>query len=238
MVAPTILPQYHNRKQPLIIQHMVAQQIAEALLKANAVKVKTDPPFTWASGIISPVYCDNRLLISYPDARKLIVEGFKAIMKEKNLKPDVIAGTATAAIPWAAFVAYDLGLPMAYIRPEPKGHGAGKQIEGLIKEGQKVLIIEDLISTGGSSIKAATAVKNECKGVVTDILAIVTWELPAANVAFSDAGITLTTLTDFTHIIGTAAKTGAIKPEEEAKVLEFKKDPPGWGKQMGFASRN
>lgn len=215
---------------------MLAQQIAEELLKANAVKVKTDPPFKWASGILSPVYCDNRLMISFPEARKLIVEGFKSVIQEKNLNPDVVAGTATAAIPWAAFVAYELDLPMAYIRPEPKDHGAGKQIEGLIKEGQKVLIIEDLISTGGSSIKAAEAVKNECKGVVADILAIVTWELEKAVTAFKEAGIHLTTLTDFTHIIGTAAKTGAIKPEEEAKVLEFKKDPPGWGAHMGFTS--
>ena len=167
---------------------MLAQQIAEALLKINAVKVKIDPPFRWVSGIYSPVYCDNRLLISYPEQRKAVVEGFKQIIQEKNLTPDVIAGTATAAIPWAAFVAYDLNLPMVYIRPEKKEHGAGKQIEGVIQEGQKVLIIEDLISTGGSSIKAAEAVKTEAKGVVTDILAIVTWELQKATDRFQEAG--------------------------------------------------
>ena len=159
---------------------------------------------------------------------------FNNMIEEKNINPDVIAGTATAAIPWASFVAYDLNLPMAYIRPEAKGHGAGKQIEGVIEEGQKVLIIEDLISTGGSSVKAAEAVRNEAKAKVTDIFAIVTWELQKAEDRFKEAGITLTTLTNFTNLIGMAAQSGAIKPEEEEKVLEFKKDPPGWGAKMGF----
>lgn len=213
---------------------MLAQEIAKILLDINAVKVKTNPPFKWVSGIYSPVYCDNRLLISYPEGRTKVVEGFKKIIQDQNLTPEVIAGTATAAIPWAAFVAHDLGLPMVYIRPEPKGHGAGKQIEGVIKEGQKVLIVEDLISTGGSSIKAAEAVKRECQGVVTDIVAIVTWELQKAADRFNEAGLNLTTLTNFTNIIGLAAQTGAIQPEEEAKVLEFKQDPPAWGEKMGF----
>lgn len=215
---------------------MLAQEIASALLEANAVKVKTDPPFKWVSGILSPVYCDNRLMISYPEARKLIVEGFKKMIQEKGISPDVIAGTATAAIPWAAFVAYDLGLPMAYIRPEPKGHGAGKQIEGVITEGQKVLIIEDLISTGGSSVKAAEAVRNEAKAEVTDIFAIVTWELQKAVDRFAEANINLSTLTDFTNLIGIASQTGAIKPEDEEKVLEFKKDSPSWGEKMGLTA--
>jgi len=213
---------------------MIAKDVSEALLNIQAVKVKIDPPFKWVSGIHSPVYCDNRLLISYPKERKLVVEGFKQLIKEKNLNPDVIAGTATAAIPWAAFVAYDLNLPMVYIRPEPKGHGAGKQIEGKIIAGQKVVIIEDLISTGGSSIKAAQAVTKEANGVVTDILAIVTWELQKAVDRFKEANLNLTTLTDFTNIIGLAGETGAINPDEIQKVLEFKKDPATWGDKMGF----
>ena len=128
-----------------------------------------DPPFTWVSGIKSPVYCDNRRMIAFVEERKLVVEAFKKLIEEKGLKPDVIGGTATAAIPWAAFLAYDLGLPMIYIRPEKKEHGAGKQIEGHLDPGQNVLIVEDLISTGGSSVKAAEAVRNEGGCTVEDI---------------------------------------------------------------------
>ncbi len=212
----------------------LSKEIAANLLKREAVKVSIDPPFTWVSGIKSPVYCDNRKMIAFPEERKAVVEGFKIIMNQKGLKPDVIGGTATAAIPWAAFLAYDLGLPMIYIRPEKKEHGAGKQIEGHLEEGQNVLIVEDLISTGGSSVKAAEAVRNEGKCIVEDIFAIVTWEIPKAVTRFAEANINLTTLTDYTNIIGLAAENGIIPADQLETVLQFKEDPAAWGEKMGF----
>ena len=212
----------------------LSKEIAANLLKREAVKVKIDPPFTWVSGIKSPVYCDNRKMIAFPEERKAVVEGFKKIISEKGLEFDVIGGTATAAIPWAAFLAYDLGVPMIYIRPEKKEHGAGKQIEGHLESGQKVLIVEDLISTGGSSVKAAEAVREEGGCTVDEILSIVTWEIPKAGVRFEEAGIALHTLTDYTNIIGLAGEQGLIPEDQLSIVLEFKEDPATWGEKHGF----
>lgn len=216
-----------------------SRAIAERLLDIGAVKVKMDPPFTWTSGIKSPVYCDNRRLISYPEHRKAVVLAWKELIEAKVAagemeRPDVLGGTATAAIPWAAFLAYEMNLPMVYIRPQKKEHGAGKQVEGDLKVGQKVLIVEDLISTGGSSVQAAEAVREEGQCIVTDIFAIVSWELPKSEEVFAEAGLRLTNLTGFTALIGLAAENGAIKSEEEAIVLEFKKDPPTWAERVGI----
>lgn len=205
-----------------------AKEIAEILLKIGAVKVNMNPPFTWTSGIKSPVYCDNRKLISHPKERRRIIDGFVDMLHAANLEPDYIGGTATAAIPWAAFLAYELNLPMIYIRPEKKEHGAGRQIEGDLPVGKKVLIVEDLISTGGSSVNAARAVLHECKGVVTDVFAIVTWELDEAKKLFLDAGLRLSTLTNFSNIIGLAFEREIITKEQWEKILEFKKNPKKW----------
>lgn len=205
-----------------------AKDIAEILLDIGAVKVSMNPPFMWTSGIKSPVYCDNRKLISHPKERRRIVDGFVDMLRATNLKPEYIGGTATAAIPWASFLAYELNLPMIYIRPEKKEHGAGRQIEGDLPLGKRVLIVEDLISTGGSSVNAALAVQNECKGVVTDIFAIVTWELDEAKKLFSEAGLRLSTLTNFSNIIGLALERGVISKEQWEKILEFKKNPKKW----------
>lgn len=210
------------------------QQIAEILLSVGAVKVKMDPPFTWTSGIKSPVYCDNRKLISHPKERGVIVKAFAQILKEKKLDPEYIGGTATAAIPWASFLAYELGLPMVYIRPEKKEHGAGKQVEGDLPKGKRVLIVEDLISTGGSSVLAAQAVKDECGGIVTDIFAIVSWELDESKQHFQNAGLNLTTLTNFTNIIGLAAEKGIITKDQWSQILEFRKSPRDWAKNVGL----
>lgn len=210
-----------------------AQEIAKILLDAGAVAVRMNPPFTWTSGIKSPVYCDNRKMISHPVARKRIVDGFADLLRAQGeLAPDFIGGTATAAIPWAAFLAYELDLPMVYIRPEKKEHGAGRQVEGDLPSGKRVLIVEDLISTGGSSVAAAQAVSSECKGVVTDVLAIVTWELEEAQKRFLEAGLRLSTLTDFSNIVGLALKSGNITKEESGKISEFKKSPREWAKNV------
>lgn len=203
-----------------------AQEIAECLLTREAVKVSIDPPFTWASGIKSPVYCDNRKMLGFVGEREKIVEAFKKVAE--GMEFDVIGGTATAAISWAAFLAQELHKPMIYIRPKPKDHGTGKQIEGFVAPGSRVLILEDLISTGGSSIAAAEVVRNEGQCVVTDILAIVSWEMPMAKKAFEDAGIKLTTLTDYTNLVGLAAEKNMIAKEDIETILKFKEDPEAW----------
>lgn len=209
-----------------------AKEIAGILLDIGAVKVSVNPPFTWTSGIKSPVYCDNRKLISHLSARKKIVEGFVEMMRAMKLEPEFLGGTATAAIPWAAFLAHELNLPMVYIRPEKKAHGAGKQVEGDLPSGKRVLIVEDLISTGGSSVAAASAVQSECKGVVTDVFAIVTWELDESKKVFAEAGLKLSALTGFSNIIGLALERGQITQEQWEKILEFKKDPRTWSAKL------
>lgn len=211
----------------------VSQQIAEALLDIGAVKISIDPPFQWVSGIKSPVYCDNRMLISYPETRDLIVKAFAGIVERKVRdgemeEPDFIGGTATAAIPWAAFLAYELGKPMVYIRPEKKKHGTGKQIEGDLKPGSKVLIMEDLISTGGSSIKAAEAVKEEGQSEVLGVFAIVSWELAKSEANFKEAGLYLKTLTNFTELVGLAVQKGTIAGDKLDNIYKFNRDPQSW----------
>lgn len=212
----------------------ISKNIAENLLKREAVRISVEPPFTWTSGIKSPIYCDNRKMISFVEERKAVVEAFKMMIEEKGLKFDVIGGTATAAIPWAAFLAYELGVSMIYIRPEKKAHGAGKQIEGELEAGKRVLIVEDLISTGGSSVKAAEAVREEGGCVVEDILAIVTYGMDSAKKAFADANLQMHTLTDFAQIVSSASAMGSITAQQEELVLDFASDPAGWGVKMGL----
>jgi len=216
----------------------VSRKIAKNLLDCEAVMVKIDPPFTWVSGIKSPVYCDNRKMISFPDERRDVVIAFKALIDDKVARgemqmPDVIGGTATAAIPWAAFLAYEMGLPMIYIRPEKKEHGAGKQVEGYLQSGQRVLIVEDLVSTGGSSVKAAQAVRDE-NAFVSDIFAIVSWELPKVASVFEESNLKLTTLTGFTDIIGLAKDSGNIDEKQYEIIVDFKNDTASWGAKYGF----
>ncbi len=169
---------------------MLSKDIAKALLDIKAVTLSPLEPYTWASGLKSPIYCDNRITMSYPKIRRMIAQGFVDLIKEQFADVDYIVGTATAGIPQACFVAELLELPMAYVRPEPKGHGRSKQIEGYIPQGAKVVVIEDLISTGGSSIKAIKALEEE--GIeVLGLLAIFTYELEKANVNIQDADINL-----------------------------------------------
>jgi orotate phosphoribosyltransferase len=181
---------------------MVSEKVADILLKTNAVKINVKEPFTYTSGLVSPIYTDNRVLIGYTEERKMIVEGFVQLVKERGLQPEFLAGTATAGIPWAAFLAAEMDLPMVYVRNKPKGHGAGKQIEGYMPEGKNVLVVEDLISTGGSSLNSVNALRNEGKAVVHEVLAIFTYGFEKAENAFREASVASTTLTDIHVLIG------------------------------------
>lgn len=203
--------------------------IAGSLLEIGAVSLKPNEPFTWTSGIISPIYCDNRLTMSYPSIRETIAEGFAAVIREHYPDTEVIAGTATAGIPHAAWVAQKLNLPMAYIRDKAKGHGKQNQIEGQIKEGQKVVVIEDLISTGGSSLKAALAVV-EAGGDVQSVLAIFTYELAQAEQAFLDEGVELRTLSNYSSLVEEAHRQGTIDNEDVALLKSWRENPQAFGK--------
>ncbi|MEF2964641.1 orotate phosphoribosyltransferase [Paenibacillus sp. M1] len=207
----------------------IASEIAERLLDIGAVALRPHQPFTWTSGIKSPIYCDNRLTMSYPDIRDFIAESFAEVIREAYPGAEVVAGTATAGIPHAAFVAQKLGLPMAYIRDKAKGHGKENQIEGLIKPGQQVIVIEDLISTGGSSIKAAQAVR-EAGAEALGVLAIFSYQLDKAVRAFAEAGIALQTLSNYGALIEVAARRGVIKQEDLALLQSWREDPASFGK--------
>ena len=207
---------------------MLSKDIAKALLDIKAVTLSPLQPYTWASGLKSPIYCDNRITMSYPKIRRMIAQGFVDLIKEQFADVDYIVGTATAGIPQACFVAELLELPMAYVRPEPKGHGRSKQIEGFIPQGAKVVVIEDLISTGGSSIKAIKALEEE--GIeVLGLLAIFTYELEKANVNIQDADINLKTLSNYSSLIEIAKENNTINEDEMALLQSWRKDPESFG---------
>ncbi len=203
------------------------QNIAKDLLEIKAVFLSPNDPFTWASGIKSPIYCDNRITMSYPNVRREIAKGLAEKIKEAYPEVEVIAGTATAGIPHAAWVAEILDLPMVYIRSKAKDHGKGNQIEGRITEGQKMVVIEDLISTGGSVLEAAEAAKREGADVL-GVAAIFTYELPKGKQNFEQAQLPLLTLTNYSTLIETALEAEYIDEKELDLLKEWKKDPENW----------
>ena len=205
----------------------LSKEIARDLLKIKAVYLKPEEPFTWASGIKSPIYTDNRVTLAYPETRTLIEDGF--VEKIRAEFPDVegIAGTATAGIPHGAIIADKMNLPFAYIRSKPKDHGAGNQIEGRVAPGQKMVVIEDLISTGGSVLDAIAAAKREGADVI-GAAAIFTYELPKAEKNFNDAGVKLVTLSNYTELIHLAEQEGYINAEGLALLKRFKEDQENW----------
>ncbi|OPA78491.1 orotate phosphoribosyltransferase [Paenibacillus selenitireducens] len=213
----------------MITLEQIPAQIAKQLLTIEAVALRPNQPFTWTSGIKSPIYCDNRLTMSFPEIRDLIAEGFATIIRAQYPDAEVIAGTATAGIPHAAWVAQKLNLPMAYIRDKAKGHGKENLIEGIIKPGQKVVVIEDLISTGGSSLKAAVAVK-EAGATPLAVLAIFSYQLDKATTAFAEAGIPLQTLSNYTALMEVAVELGYVQPEDLATLKAWREDPTTFGK--------
>ena len=201
----------------------LAKEIARDLLKIKAVYLKPEEPFTWASGIKSPIYTDNRVTLAYPETRTLIEDGFVEKIRAEFPDVEVIAGTATAGIPHGAIIADKMNLPFAYIRSKPKDHGAGNQIEGRVAPGQKMVVIEDLISTGGSVLDAIAAAKREGADVI-GAAAIFTYELPKADKNFNEAGVKLVTLSNYTELIHLAEQEGYINAEGLALLKRFKED--------------
>lgn len=204
-----------------------SNQIAKDLLDIEAIFLRPNEPFTWASGIKSPIYCDNRITMSYPHVRRAIAKGLAAVIKTTYPEAEVIAGTATAGIPHAAWVAELLDLPMVYIRSKAKEHGKGNQIEGRIQPHQKMVVIEDLLSTGGSVLEACEAAKREGADVL-GVAAIFTYELPQVQENFDQAGLSYVTLTNYTALIESALETGAIQESDVALLQEWRKDPAAW----------
>ena len=203
--------------------------IAKDLLEIEAVFLSPNEPFTWASGIKSPIYCDNRITMSYPKVRREIAKGLAEKIKANFPEVEVIAGTATAGIPHAAWVAEILDLPMVYIRSKAKDHGKGNQIEGRIEKGQKMVVIEDLISTGGSVLEAAAAAEREGANVL-GVAAIFTYELPKGVANFEAANVPLVTLTNYSTLIEAALKMDYINEDELKLLKDWKQDPENWGK--------
>ena len=205
----------------------LANDIARDLLKIKAVYLKPEEPFTWASGIKSPIYTDNRVTLAYPETRTLIENGFVEKIRAEFPDVEVIAGTATAGIPHGAIIADKMNLPFAYIRSKPKNHGAGNQIEGRVAPGQKMVVIEDLISTGGSVLDAIAAAKREGADVI-GAAAIFTYELPKADKNFADAGVKLVTLSNYTELIHLAEQEGYINAEGLTLLKKCKDDQENW----------
>lgn len=201
--------------------------LAENLLKISAIKLQPEHPFTWASGWNSPIYTDNRKTLSYPSVRTFIKVEMCRLIMENFGTPDAIAGVATGAIAMGAMVADDLGLPYVYVRSTPKDHGLENLIEGNLKPGQKVVVIEDLISTGGSSLKAVEAIRADgCE--VVGMAAIFTYGFPIAINRFKEAGVNLVTLSNYNAMLESALETKYIRAEDLDTLKEWRKDPANW----------
>jgi orotate phosphoribosyltransferase len=211
----------------MILNKETARTTAELLLQIKAIKLDAQEPFTWASGWKSPIYCDNRIVLSYPPIRNHIREQFARQIEELYGKPDVIAAVATGAIGIGMLAAEILSLPFIYVRPEAKSHGRKNQIEGNLSEGQTVVVIEDLISTGNSSLNAVKALK-EAKANVKGMLAIFTYGFKTADENFEKEGIELHTLSDYDFLLETAQRTNYINATEAGILREWRQDPANW----------
>jgi orotate phosphoribosyltransferase len=215
---------------PIIkVQEETASSVAHMLLKIQAIKLNTEKPFTWSSGWKSPIYCDNRLSLSFPDVRKSIKEGLIAAIKENFFTAESIAGVATAGIPQGALVAEEMELPFIYVRPKPKDHGMENLIEGKITKGQKVVVIEDLVSTGGSSLKAAQALR-DAGFQVLGMVSIFNYGFDIATRNFYEANTSLISLSDYSHLLTLALKENYINESQLASLKAWRVDPANWMK--------
>lgn len=213
----------------MIYNNIVAREVAEYLLQIKAVVLNPSQPFTWASGIKSPIYCDNRKTLSFPKVRTFIKTSFADILIDEFKHVEVIAGVATAGIPHGVLIADVLNLPFVYVRDKPKGHGLENQIEGKLEKGQKVFVIEDLISTGGSSLKAVEAIR-QAGGEVLGLGAIFTYGFEKAVKAFEQADCKFFTLSNYEILLDKAIEDNYVKPEEKEELIKWYKDPEGWRK--------
>lgn len=215
---------------PIIkVQQETASRVASMLLQIQAIKLNTDKPFTWSSGWKSPIYCDNRLSLSYPDIRTTIKEGLISAINENFHTAESIAGVATAGIAQGALVAEGLNLPFLYVRPKPKDHGMENLIEGKVTPGQKVVIVEDLVSTGGSSLKAAEALKAAGFHVL-GMVSIFNYGFDIASRNFYEANISLISLSDYSHLLNFALQENYITEDQLASLKAWRVDPANWKK--------
>ncbi|MEP9851705.1 orotate phosphoribosyltransferase [Staphylococcus aureus] len=199
----------------------MAKSIAKSLLDIKAVSLSPNDPYTWSSGIKAPIYCDNRVTLGYPKVRRNIRDGLSELIKEQFDEVEIISGTATAGIPHAAYVSEVLDLPMNYVRSKSKSHGKQNQIEGALSKGKKVVVVEDLISTGGSSIKAVEALK-EGGADVLGVVAIFTYGLKKADEQFNQANIPFFTLCDYNELIEVAKEKGDISDKDISSLVEWR----------------
>lgn len=209
----------------------IERLVAEKLMAIKAVKLQPSNPFTWASGWHSPIYCDNRKTLAYPEVRTIIKTGLVSTIQRiyAGQKIDAIAGVATGAIAQGALVADALGVPFLYVRSAPKDHGMGNLIEGEVHEGWNVVVVEDLISTGMSSLKAVAALR-DAKVNVLGMVAIFTYQFPQAEQAFQEAGVELQTLSNYSELVAEAAELNYIKSEEIEVLKQWRANPSEWGK--------
>ncbi len=205
----------------------IEKEIAQSLLQIKAIKLNPANPFTWASGWRSPIYCDNRKILSYPTVRKQVYEAFAQVIAEKYPQAEVIAGVATGAIAHGVLAAEKLGKPFIYVRSAPKSHGLANQVEGEVAPGAKVVVVEDLVSTGGSSLNAVQALR-EAGVDVLGMVAIFTYGFAAAEENFSKNKVKLTTISDYNAMIELAAEQGYVQAEELETLKEWRKAPEKW----------
>lgn len=210
----------------------LAQTLARDLLDIGAVTLRPNNPFTWSSGLVAPIYCDNRRTISFPRVRRAICDGFANVVTDYTLGPATIAGTATAGIPHAAWLAGKLDVPMVYVRSTAKEYGQGERIEGQVDSGQELIVVEDLISTGSSALEAVEALQQaEC--TVRAVLSIFTYELDVAAEAFLKADVPLHVLTDFTTLLDVARRKNLLSDEDLTTLQSWRSDPQDWSVQRG-----
>ena len=213
----------------MIFNKDTAEKTAEFLLQINAIKLNPRNPFTWASGWKSPIYCDNRLILSFPAVRNYVRDEFSKNIEKQFGKPDVIAGVATGAIGIGILVAESLGLPFVYVRPEPKKHGRQNQVEGFLQKGQNVVVVEDLISTGNSSLLEVEALK-EAGANVKGMVAIFSYGFDVATENFKNANVNLSTLSTYENLLNLAVEKKYITEEEQITLQEWRKSPSTWNK--------
>ena len=211
----------------MVLDKKVAEQTVNYLIQINAIKLNTKKPFTWTSGIKSPIYCDNRLILSFPNVRKFVADKMTEIVENKYGKDICIAGVATGAIAIGAMIAERLNLPYAYVRPEPKEHGLKNQIEGNIKNGSNVVVIEDLISTGKSSLNAINALKSEGYNVM-GMLSIFSYNFQFANKKFEDENILINSLSDYNSLVNLIQSEGTLDSNEISRLKKWREDPKTW----------